>query len=287
LNRDVRPVLRTSRPAVPPDPRQSLLYPSRIHKGALAYLTYGLQKSEGFVLVTGDVSTGKTMLVDYLLSVIDRDRYRTCKILTTRLAPDDTVKMVASGFGLDSAGTEKSSTVRELEKFFIDARRRGLSPVIIVDEVHNLPPASLEELRMLSNYSFEETPLVQTFLLGQTQFRETLAKGALEQIKQRVVASSHLRPLNPSETRGYVEHRLRAVGWADKPTIAENVFARVYQETRGIPRRINMVFDRLLLVGYVEERHDIGADLVDMVMRELRREGLLAYPAPTQGAPGA
>ena len=165
-------------------PDSRFFYPSRIHKGALAYLTYGLQKSEGFVLITGDVGTGKTMLVDYLLSVIDRERYRTCKILTTRLAPDDTVKMVASGFGLDPAGAEKSSTVRELEKFFIDARRRGLSPVIIVDEVHNLPPASLEELRMLSNYCFEETPLVQTFLLGQTQFRETLAKGALEQIKQ-------------------------------------------------------------------------------------------------------
>jgi type II secretory pathway predicted ATPase ExeA len=159
--------------------------------------------------------------------------------------------------------------------------------VIIVDEVHNLPRASLEELRMLSNYCFEDTPLVQTFLLGQTQFRETLAKGALEQIKQRVVASSHLRPLSPSETRGYIEHRLRAVGWADNPSIAEDVFSRVYQATRGIPRRINMVFDRLLLVGYVEERHDIGPDLVDMVMKELRLEGLLAHPTPADGARGA
>jgi general secretion pathway protein A len=121
-------------------PDSRFFYPSRIHKGALAYLTYGLQKSEGFVLITGDVGTGKTMLVDYLLSVIDRERYRTCKVLTTYLAPDDTVKMVASGFGLD-AGVEKSSTVRELERYFIDARRRGLNPVIIVDEVHNLPPA--------------------------------------------------------------------------------------------------------------------------------------------------
>jgi general secretion pathway protein A len=265
-------------------PDSRFFYPSQMHKGALAYLTYGLQKSEGFVLITGDVGTGKTMLVDYLLSVIDRERYRTCKIVTTQMTPDDTIRMVASGFGLDPAGAQKSGTVRQLEMFFIDARRRGVSPVIIVDEVHNLPRASLEELRMLSNYCFKDTPLVQTFLLGQSQFRETLARGALEQIKQRVVASSHLRPLSASETRGYIEHRLRAVGWAENPIIAQDVFARVYQETRGIPRRINMVFDRLLLVGYVEERRDIGPDLVDMVMKELRVEGLLGSAAPAEGA---
>jgi general secretion pathway protein A len=259
-------------------------YPSQIHKGALAYLTYGLQKSEGFVLITGDVGTGKTMLVDYLLSVIDRERYHTCKLVTTQMTPEDTIRMVATGFGLDPAGAQKSSTIRQLETFFVDARRRGVSPVIVVDEVHNLPRASLEELRMLSNYCFEDTPLVQTFLLGQTQFRETLAMGALEQIKQRVVASSHLRPLSASETRGYIEHRLRAVGWAGSPVISQDVFSRVHQETRGIPRRINMVFDRLLLIGYVEERRDIGPDLVDIVLRELRREGLLSHPAPIDGA---
>jgi general secretion pathway protein A len=265
-------------------PDSRFFYPSQMHKGALACLTYGLQKSEGFVLITGDVGTGKTVLVDYLLSVIDQERYRTCKILTTQMTQDDTIRMVASGFGLDPDGTQKASTVRQLETFFVDARRRNVRPVIIVDEVHNLPRPSLEELRMLSNYCFMDTPLVQTFLLGQTQFRETLANGALEQIKQRVVASSHLRPLSASETRGYIEHRLRAVGWVDNPTIAEDVFPRVHQVTRGIPRRINMVFDRLLLVGYVEERHDIGADLVDIVMKELRREGLLTYPAPADGA---
>jgi putative secretion ATPase (PEP-CTERM system associated) len=261
-----------------------LFYPSQIHKGALAYLTYGLQKSEGFVLITGDVGTGKTMLVDYLLSVIDRERYRTCKLVTTQMTPEDTIRMVATGFGLDPAGAQKSSTIRQLEAFFVDAKRRGVSPVIVVDEVHNLPRASLEELRMLSNYCFEDTPLVQTFLLGQTPFRQALAKGALEQIKQRVVASSHLRPLTASETRGYIEHRLRAVGWTENPIIAQDVFSRVYQATRGIPRQINMVFDRLLLVGYVEERHEIGPDLVDMVMKELRVEGLLTHAAPAEGA---
>lgn len=264
-------------------PDSRFFYPSQIHKGALAYLTYGLRKCEGFVLITGDVGTGKTILVDYLLSVIDAERYLTSKIVTTQIGPDDMVRLVASGFGLDPAGQPKSTVIAELERLLIDARRRKISPLIIVDEAHNLPHASLEELRMLSNYRFEDAPLLQIVLLGQTQFRKALANGALEQVKQRVVASSHLRPLSAGETRSYIEHRLRAVGWSDDPSITGDTFSLVYEATRGIPRRINMVCDRLMLLGYVEERHDLGTDLVDVVMKELRLEGLLAPPAPHDG----
>jgi general secretion pathway protein A len=264
-------------------PDSSLFYPSQIHRGALAYLTYGLRKSEGFVLITGDVGTGKTLLVDYLLSIIDGNRYLTSKILTTQIEPDDMLRMVASGFGLDPTGQPKSTIIRQLERFLSEARKRHIRPLIIVDEVHNLPRTSLEELRMLSNYRFEGVPVVQTFLLGQTQFRKVLANGALEQVKQRVVASSHLRPLSRDETRKYVEHRLRAVGWDEDPSIAVEVFSLVHAETRGIPRRINVVFDRLMLLGYVEERHDIGTDLFATVMKELRAEGLFAQPAPVEG----
>ena len=267
-------------------PDKRFFYPSQIHKRALAYLTYGLQKSEGFVVITGDVGTGKTILVDYLLSLIDAEHYCTSKLVTTQMGPDDTLRMVASGFGLDLTGAQKSTIIRQLEKFFTEVRRRRISPVIIVDEVQNLPRASLEELRMLSNCRCEDTPLVPTFLLGQTQFRDVLARGALEQLKQRVVASSHLRPLSPEEMRGYVEHRLHTVGWIDNPILSKDVFSLVYTETGGIPRRINMVFDRLFLLGYVEERHEIGADLVEIVMRELRHEGLLPEPAPSEGERG-
>jgi general secretion pathway protein A len=263
-------------------PDRRFFYPSQIHKRALAYLTYGLRKSEGFVVITGDVGTGKTILVDYLLSLIDAEHYLTSKLVTTQVGPDDTLRMVASGFGLDLTGSQKSTIIRQLERFFTDARRRRISPLIIVDEVQNLPRASLEELRMLSNWRCDDTPLVQTFLLGQTQFRDILARGALEQLKQRVVASSHLRPLSAEEMRGYVEHRLHTVGWVDNPVLPKEVFSLVYKETGGIPRRINMVFDRLFLLGYVEERHEIGAELVEIVMRELRHEGLLPEPAPAE-----
>jgi putative secretion ATPase (PEP-CTERM system associated) len=263
-------------------PDKRFFYPSQIHKRALAYLTYGLRKSEGFVVITGDVGTGKTILVDYLLSLIDPEHYLTSKLVTTQVGPDDTLRMVASGFGLDLTGSQKSTIIRDLERFFADARRRRISPLIIVDEVQNLPAASLEELRMLSNWRCDETPLVQTFLLGQSQFRDVLARGALEQLKQRVVASSHLRPLSAEEMHAYVEHRLHTVGWAGNPVLPKEVFSLVYRETGGIPRRINMVFDRLFLLGFVEERHEIGAELVEIVMRELRHEGLLPEPAPAE-----
>jgi general secretion pathway protein A len=261
-------------------PDKRFFYPSQIHKRALAYLTYGLRKSEGFVVITGDVGTGKTILVDYLLSLIAAEHYLTSKLVTTQVGPDDTLRMVASGFGLDLSGSQKSTIIRQLEQFFADARRRRISPLIIVDEVQNLPRASLEELRMLSNWRCEDTPLVQTFLLGQTQFRDVLAKGDLEQLKQRIVASSHLRPLSAEEMRGYVEHRLHTVGWVGNPVLPKEVFSLVYSEMGGIPRRINMVFDRLFLLGFVEERHEIGAELVEIVMRELRHEGLLPQSAP-------
>jgi general secretion pathway protein A len=219
-------------------PDRRFFYPSQIHKRALAYLTYGLRKSEGFVVITGDVGTGKTILVDYLLSLIDAEHYLTSKLVTTQVGPDDTLRMVASGFGLDLTGSQKSTIIRQLERFFTDARRRRISPLIIVDEVQNLPRASLEELRMLSNWRCDDTPLVQTFLLGQTQFRDILARGALEQLKQRVVSSSHLRPLSAEEMRGYVEHRLHTVGWVDNPVPPKEVFSLVF------PRRYSLWYIR-------------------------------------------
>lgn len=262
-------------------PDSRFFYPSHGHRGALAYLTYGLRKAEGFVVVTGDVGTGKTMLLDYLLSTLDIERFAISKIVTTQMAPDDMIRMVASGFGLDSHD-RKSATVRALEAFFVDARRRDIMPLIMVDEVHNLPASSLEELRMLSNYRSKEAPVVQTVLLGQTQFREKLASPSFEQITQRVVATSHLHPLSESETRGYVEHRLRQSGWADDPEISDEVFRLVHHETGGVPRRINMLFDRLMLLGYVEACHAIDLDLAEVVVREMRLEGLLiARPTAT------
>jgi general secretion pathway protein A len=261
-----------------PDPR--FFFQSQSHHRALAYLTYGLQRAEGFVVITGDPGTGKTILIDRLLSTVSGERYRISRIVTSQLEPGDVLGMVASGFGLDPGPDRKSTTIRRLEEFLSDARRRGLLPLIIVDEVQNLPLASIEELRMLSNYQLDGTPLVQTLLVGQTPFRQSLADGSLAQLQQRVVASHHLLPLSAAETRAYIEHRLRQVGWAGDPALAEDAFPLIHAETGGVPRRINLVCDRVLLLGYVEERHGIDGGLIEQVVAEMRDEALLPLGAP-------
>ena len=155
-------------------------------------------------MITGDVGTGKTILVDYLLSLIDAEHYLTSKFVTTQMGPDDTLRMVASGFGLDLTGSQKSTIIRQLEKFFTEVRRRRISPVIIVDEVQNLPRASLEELRMLSNCRGEDTPLVQTFLLGQTSVPRCPCPG---RARAAQAAGRREQPPSPAERRG--DARLR------------------------------------------------------------------------------
>jgi hypothetical protein len=137
---------------------------------------------------------------------------------------------------------------------------------------------------MLSNYQLRELPLLQTFLVGQPQFRETMASGGLEQLGQRIIASHHLRPLDAKETRQYVEHRLAHVGWQSDPMITDAAFALVFAETGGVPRRINLLLDRLLLFGFLEDRHEIDEAVVEEVLRDMRSEGLPIVLDRPQGA---
>ncbi len=264
------------------------------HHKAIAYLTYGLSQREGFVVITGDVGTGKTTLVDYLLSKLQGESFVTGQVVTTLLGADNLLRMVADAFGIECGTEDKAAVHKSITAFLTGAQQRNARPLLIIDEVQNLSKTSLEELRMLSNYQLRELPLLQTFLVGQTQFRQTMASGGLEQLGQRVIASHHLRPLDAGETRQYIEHRLRHVGWATDPQVTDRAFQRVYSETRGVPRRINLLFDRILLFGYLGEKHEIDEAVVSAVVDDMRKEGLpsvldvqtesqiLDHSAPTQ-----
>jgi len=140
---------------------------------------------------------------------------------------------------------------------------------LIVDEAQNLPAASVEELRMLSNFVSATKPLLQTFLLGQPEFRKTLQSPEMEQLRQRVIASCHLGPLDSTETEAYIVHRLQTVGWQGDPSFSKDAFAAIHQFTGGIPRKINVLCDRLLLLGRLEELHAFTAKEVAEVMEEL------------------
>lgn len=256
-------------------PDSRFYFDSRTHHRALSYLIYGLHKAEGFVIITGEVGAGKTILVDHLLSRPELTRHRICQISTTQLEPDDLLRMVATGFGQPTDGIAKAGLLTGLQHALIAVHRQDCQPLIVVDEAQNLSLQALEELRMLSNLQADSKPLVQTLLVGQPQLRHALAKPEYEQLAQRVIATCHLDPLRADDTRAYVEHRLECVGWTGDPQINSDVFQVAFHASGGLPRRLNVLFDRLLLFAFLEEMHAIDRPTVERVIGEMTREGLL------------
>jgi general secretion pathway protein A len=261
----------TARPfQLSPDPK--FFYGSPSHKRAMSYLRYGLTQGEGFIVITGDIGTGKTMLVNTLFNDLSKENVVAAQLVTTQLEADDTLRMVAASFGLAHEGLDKATILKNLETFMTSRMRQGKRVLLLVDEAQNLPPRSLEELRMLSNFQLGGRVLFQSFLLGQVEFRNTIQAKGLEQLRQRVIAAYHLEPLDEEQTRGYIEHRLRTVGWAGDPTFTDAAYADIYKYSGGVPRRINTLCDRLLLFGALEEIHEFDADKVNTVVQELKNE---------------
>jgi general secretion pathway protein A len=265
-------------------PDHRFFFGSNTHQKALAYLNFGLLQGEGFIIVTGDVGAGKTTLVGHLLSQLDSAKYVAAKVVTTQLEADDTLRMVASAFGIQQEGLDKASLLRRFERFLIDNQSRGKRVLLLIDEAQNLPWRSLEELRMLSNFQINEKAALQFYLLGQPQFRQTLAHEQLEQLRQRVIASHHLAPMERDETHGYIEHRLTQVGWKNDPSFTDEAFDRIYEHTSGVPRKINTLCTRILLFAALEERHAIDADTVNEVIKDLMQEGAQGLPAASAAA---
>jgi general secretion pathway protein A len=217
----------------------------------MAYLEYGLHQGEGFIVITGEVGAGKTMLARSLLRRIQKDTINAVQIVSSQLDADDLLRAVASGFGIDTASMSKSTLLSRLEQQFQSISNEGKRALLIVDEAQNLSPRAVEELRMLSNFQVENKSLLQSFLIGQPEFREVMQRPEMRQLKQRVTASYHLGPLDPTETRAYVEHRLNRVGWKGNPSFEPQSFEKITQMTAGIPRRINALCDRLLLACFL------------------------------------
>src|SRR5690348_4848000 len=268
-----------------PDP--NFFFDSKGHKRAMAYLEYGLSQGEGFIVITGEVGAGKTTLVRHLFRKLDSEKILPAQIVNTDLDSGETLRMVAAGFGLPYENLSKASLLIGLEQFFRRCDQQGKRALLVVDEAQNLSPRTVEELRMLSNFQTDDRPLLQTFLLGQPEFRETLLSRDMQQLRQRVIATYHLGPMDLAETQSYIQHRLAMAGWQGNPSFDQDAFAAIYDYTAGIPRRINALCDRLLLMGCLEKLHCFGGAEVTEVVHDIQQEfDVLAAAGKPGEAPG-
>lgn len=268
-------------------PDSRFFFGSAGHSRAIAHLAYGLSQEEGFIVITGEVGAGKSMLVERMCAELDPATFLIARMPTLQVAGADVVPLVGSALGLHEPG-DTATALRRIEALLLARRAAGQRTVLVVDEVQGLSIAALEEMRMLSNIARDGRAMLQILLLGQPQFRRTMSSPDLDQLRQRVLASFHLGPLTEAETHDYVLHRLRTVGWTDFPAWSEPALAAVYGATAGVPRRINRLCARVLLHGALEERLEITPEMVLSVDAELQHDlgDVLLPDADGQGGGG-
>jgi putative secretion ATPase (PEP-CTERM system associated) len=261
-----------------PDPHY--YFESLTHRKALSYLGYGLAQGEGFIVITGEVGAGKSTLVSHLMQTIDKARLTAATIVTSQLDGNDMVQMTAESFGIDTRGLDKAATLKSIENFLHAEARAGRRCLLVVDEAQNLAVDALEELRMLSNFQLGSSALLQIFLLGQPEFRDLVQSAPeLEQLRQRVIATHHLEPMDADEVEPYIMHRLQRAGWTGRPQLTEEVFDALYEETGGVPRKLNALMNRTLLMGAVEKIDVLDGGLVAAVIADMAGKPF-EYEAP-------
>lgn len=260
--------------ALSPDAR--FFYPSKAHMRAMSYLEYGVQSAEGFIVVSGEVGAGKTTIVQGLIQSLGGKPIVPAQIVSSQLEGVELLQMVAAAFGVPYLDLPKPRILEELSRFLAAVQASGRRALLVVDEAQNLSKGALEELRMLSNLQVGAQPLLQSFLVGQPELKDILRGADMLQLQQRVIAAYHLGPLDAQDTRHYIEHRLRVVGWQDRPTVTDDAYEEIYRQTGGVPRRINVFCDRLLLVAYLEERALVSREVALEVAEDMALEAGMA-----------
>jgi general secretion pathway protein A len=261
----------TQRPfQLSPDPK--FFFASSHHQRALSYLQYGLDQGDGFIVITGPIGTGKTTLARNLLDSIHTSDIQAVQLVSTNLTPQELLVLVADQLHIDIVGNNKADLLKCIEKHLIQLHHQGKRALLIVDEAQNLPAQSIEELRMLSNFQLDNKPLIQSFLLGQEELKGIIQAPDMEQFRQRIIASAHLKALSCDQVKAYIMHRLHQAGCDKEALFSAAAFVQIHEKTAGVPRKINIFVDRLLLFGFLEELQHIDVDAVYNVAQEMEIE---------------
>ena len=257
-----------------PDP--TCFVATRRHNEALASLYYGVRWHKGFIVVTGEVGTGKTLLLRCLLRLLRASKdVSYAYLFNSRLAPTEFLQYIVSDFGLPSAGKNKGELLLQLGQFLIARGSKKLTTVLIIDEAHHLSEEILEEVRLLSNLETTDEKLLQIVLVGQPELDEKLDSVDLRQLKQRIALRAHLGSLDGDETREYIEKRLQIAGAGPqrKPIFSAEAVAAIYRYSKGLPRLINSISENALIAAYARQLPVVPAEIIDDVAREFRLDG--------------
>jgi len=249
-----------------PDPK--FLYQTSVHREVLAQLLYGVQQSKGFMVLTGEVGTGKTTLLHTLLKRLDQSA-AVAFLFNSTLSFDGLLEYVLEDFGINKPGLTQAQRLFALNNFLIERCRLGQTTVLILDEAQNLDARTLEQVRLLSNFETPNEKLLQILLVGQPELRAKLNLPELRQLKQRVALSSSIRPLAADEIHQYIRTRLRIAKARDLGIFTDSAVARIASYSGGIPRIINIVCDHCLVVGYADQQRRIGQSIVDQAIATL------------------
>ena len=255
---------------ITPNPR--FIFLSKNHQEAFAHLLYGIDNHAGFIELIGEIGTGKTTVLRTLLGELDESSYRTALIFNPCLSAIELLRSINHEYGIPSEGLSNAELLQELNRFLLRESADGRTVVLVIDEAQNLEPAVLEQIRLISNLETETDKLIQIVLAGQPELGRLLARPELRQLAQRITVRYHLRPMDFEDLHAYINHRMTVAGCGRAVNFTSSALKRIYRYSGGIPRLINVVCDRALLIGYAEEHREFSGRLIKSAICEIRRE---------------